>query len=98
MGTRIRSIMGDLRASSEIPVAGGTVGRFGTDGDSPRTAFRHRPYGPRMDRVVVAGIVCTAVGLGGYAVGTAVAYPGRSLSVTLTMIGVALLAVGVPLE
>lgn len=51
-----------------------------------------------MDRVVVAGIVCTAVGLGGYAVGTAVAYPGRSLSVTLTMIGVALLAVGVPLE
>lgn len=48
-----------------------------------------------MNRLLVIGLVCTTVGLVGYTVGIVVAYPGRSFSVSLSMIGVTLLAIGV---
>jgi hypothetical protein len=47
-----------------------------------------------MNTALAAGCVLTVVGLAGYAVGVAVAYPGRAFSVTSVMVGVTLLAVG----
>jgi hypothetical protein len=48
-----------------------------------------------MNRLLVVGLACTTVGLLGYTAGIVVAYPGRSLSISLSMIGVTLLAIGV---
>ncbi|NUB90165.1 hypothetical protein HTZ84_17180 [Haloterrigena sp. SYSU A558-1] len=48
-----------------------------------------------MDRRFAAGLAGTSIGLVGYALGTVVAYPGRSFSITLAMVGVTLLAIGV---
>lgn len=47
-----------------------------------------------VSRGMLLGAVCTALGIGGYLVGIAVAYPGRAFSVTLTMIGITLLVIG----
>lgn len=47
-----------------------------------------------MDSAFGAGIVLTVAGVVGYAVGTAVAYPGRAFTVAAVMIGLALAAVG----
>lgn len=47
-----------------------------------------------MNRVVAAGASLTLVGIGAYAVGIFVAYPGRAFSLTALMVGVSLLAVG----
>ncbi|MEZ3114919.1 hypothetical protein RYH80_03175 [Halobaculum sp. MBLA0147] len=46
-----------------------------------------------MDRSTLLGAALTAVGLVGYAVGVAVAYPGRAFSVTAVTVGLALLVV-----
>jgi len=47
-----------------------------------------------MNRLFVAGVALTLVGIAGYAVGTSVAYPGRSASVTAVMVGLTVAAVG----
>lgn len=47
-----------------------------------------------MDRLRLAGLLCTAAGVGAYAVGTAVSYPGRAFSLTAVMVGTTLLAIG----
>jgi hypothetical protein len=47
-----------------------------------------------MNRTLLAGLVCTALGLAGYALGVARPYPGRALSVTAVMVGITLFAVG----
>jgi hypothetical protein len=47
-----------------------------------------------MDRVVVAGVVLTVLGLVGYAAGVLAPYPGRAFSVTGVMVGLTLVAVG----
>jgi len=47
-----------------------------------------------MNRLSVGGVVLTLVGIAGYAVGTSVAYPGRSVSVTAVMVGLTMAAVG----
>lgn len=47
-----------------------------------------------MDSAFAIGIVVTAVGLIGYAIGTATPYPGRSFSVAAVMVGLTLVAVG----
>ena len=47
-----------------------------------------------MNRLFVAGVALTLVGIAGYAVGTTVAYPGRSASVTVVMVGLTVTAVG----
>lgn len=47
-----------------------------------------------MNRSLAAGIVLTAVGLAGYGAGAVVAYPGRSFSLTLLMVGITLALVG----
>ena len=47
-----------------------------------------------MNRLFVAGTVLTLVGIAGYAIGTSVAYPGRSASVTAVMVGLTVAAVG----
>jgi hypothetical protein len=47
-----------------------------------------------MQETRLLGGLVTALGLGGYAVGVAVAYPGRALSVAAVMFGLALAAVG----
>ncbi|EMA09098.1 hypothetical protein SAMN05443574_1188 [Haloarcula vallismortis] len=47
-----------------------------------------------MNRLFVAGVALTLVGIAGYAVGTTVAYPGRSASVTAVMVGLTVAAVG----
>jgi len=47
-----------------------------------------------MDTVLVLGVVTTALGLVGYAVGVAAPYPGRAFSVAGVMVGVTLVAVG----
>lgn len=46
-----------------------------------------------MNRLAVAGVAFLVLGLVGYAVGTLVAYPGRSFSVTAVMVGLTLVAV-----
>ena len=40
------------------------------------------------------GVALSVVGLGGYALGVRVAYPGRSLSVAALMVGITLVAIG----
>lgn len=45
-----------------------------------------------MNPALAAGAALTAVGLLGYAAGTAVAFPGRAFAVTAVMVGVTLLA------
>lgn len=45
-----------------------------------------------MNRLFVLGVTLAAVGLVGYAVGVGMAYPGRAFSVTMVMVGVALIA------
>lgn len=47
-----------------------------------------------MDRVVVAGVALTVLGLVGYVVGVFAPYPGRAFSVTGVMVGLTLVAVG----
>lgn len=47
-----------------------------------------------MDSAFTAGTAITVVGVAGYAVGTAVAYPGRAFSLTAVMVGLTLVAVG----
>lgn len=42
----------------------------------------------------VIGAASVGMGLIGYAVGTAVPYPGRAFSLTLTMVGITLLVIG----
>lgn len=46
-----------------------------------------------MNAALVLGVLLTAVGLVGYAVGVSTAYPGRSFSLTLVMAGLTLVAV-----
>jgi hypothetical protein len=47
-----------------------------------------------MNRALAAGVL-TVTATAGYAAGTVVAYPGRSLTVSGLIVGVAVLAVGV---
>lgn len=47
-----------------------------------------------MDNTFAAGVVVTVAGIVGYAVGTAVTYPGRAFTVTAVMVGLTLVAVG----
>lgn len=47
-----------------------------------------------MNRVLALGAVLAIGGLAGYVAGVAVAYPGRSLSVTAVVVGITLLAIG----
>jgi len=47
-----------------------------------------------MRRTRAAGLALAGVGIGGYAVGATVAYPGRALSLPAVMVGVTLAAVG----
>lgn len=47
-----------------------------------------------MNRVVLAGVVTSGVGLAGYVAGVGNPYSGRAFSVTVFMIGLTLLAVG----
>jgi hypothetical protein len=49
-----------------------------------------------MDRLRIAGFALALGGLAGYAVGVAVAYPGRSFSITALLVGVTMLVVGSP--
>ena len=47
-----------------------------------------------MNSAFVAGLVATAIGVGGYAVGTIVDYPGRAFTLTAVMVGLTLVAIG----
>ena len=47
-----------------------------------------------MDRLLLVGTAALCVGAVGYAVGVFVPYPGRSLSLTALMVGLALVVVG----
>ena len=47
-----------------------------------------------MNMVSATGLLCTVGGVAAYVAGMALAYPGRSFSVTAVMVGVTLLAVG----
>ena len=47
-----------------------------------------------MQTAAIAGALLTAAGLGGYVVGVLVPYPGRSLSLTALMFGLALVTIG----
>lgn len=47
-----------------------------------------------MNGALAAGLALTLLGVAGYIVGTAVAYPGRAFSVTSVMVGITLLAIG----
>lgn len=47
-----------------------------------------------MRRTLWVGIGLSTAGLAGYGLGLAVAYPGRALSLTALMAGIALAAVG----
>lgn len=47
---------------------------------------------PAVNRSFTVGVLVTALGLVGYGLGLSVAYPGRAFSVTLVMVGVALVA------
>ena len=46
-----------------------------------------------MNRVFIAGVAATLAGVGGYAIGIATPFPGRSLSVTAVMVGVSMIFV-----
>ncbi|USZ68491.1 hypothetical protein NGM10_01825 [Halorussus salilacus] len=48
-----------------------------------------------MNGALAAGTALTAVGLLGYVVGVAAAYPGRAFSVTAVLVGVTLFAIGI---
>lgn len=45
-----------------------------------------------MNRVLAIGALLTILGVTGYAIGISTAYPARAFSVTLVMVGVALVA------
>ncbi len=47
-----------------------------------------------MNRTLGIGCGLTAGGLAGYLAGVAIPYPGRALSVTVLMIGIAVAAIG----
>jgi alanine racemase len=47
-----------------------------------------------MNRTTAFGLTLTTLGVVGYGLGIAVAYPGRSFAVTAVMVGIAVLAVG----
>jgi len=47
-----------------------------------------------MNRTMGAGVALTAGGIAAYVLGVAVAYPGRSFSVTAVMVGFTLAAIG----
>lgn len=47
-----------------------------------------------MNRVLVAGVVLTVVGLLGYALGVRMPYPGRAFAVTAFMAGLSLAVIG----
>lgn len=47
-----------------------------------------------MNRSMVAGGVVTALGIAGYGVGIAVAYPGRAFSLAALMVGITMVLVG----
>lgn len=47
-----------------------------------------------MNRILVAGLLLTVLGVVGYTVGLLVTYAGRAFSVTALMVGISLLAVG----
>ncbi|AHG02689.1 hypothetical protein HALDL1_02920 [Halobacterium sp. DL1] len=47
-----------------------------------------------MDRLRALGLAVTAVGVAGYAVGTATPYPGRAFSVTAVIVGITLASIG----
>jgi hypothetical protein len=49
-----------------------------------------------MDRLRIAGLALALGGLVGYAVGAAVAYPGRAFSVTAVLVGATLFVTGTP--
>lgn len=46
-----------------------------------------------MDRSTIAGIALILVGILGYIAGIFVVYPGRAFSITVLMIGIALVAI-----
>lgn len=54
--------------------------------------FSAGPEPPAVNRVLALGVGLVVVGLTGYASGVSMAYPGRSLSLTLLMVGIALIA------
>ena len=45
-----------------------------------------------MNPALVLGALLTVAGLAGYALGLATAYPGRAFSLTLVMVGLAVVA------
>lgn len=45
-----------------------------------------------MNRLLLVGVALLLAGFGGYILGVAIAYPGRSFSVTAIMVGIALIA------
>lgn len=47
-----------------------------------------------MNTALIAGLFLSAIGIAGYAVGTATNYPGRAFALTATMVGLALVAIG----
>jgi len=46
-----------------------------------------------MNRGTLTGVVLCIAGLGGYAVGVSVAYPGRAFSITALITGIALVTI-----
>ncbi|WP_162832768.1 hypothetical protein [Haloferax prahovense] len=46
-----------------------------------------------MDRSTIAGTTLILVGVLGYVAGIYVAYPGRAFSITVLMVGIALVAI-----
>lgn len=54
--------------------------------------FPDRREPPAVNRSFAMGALLTVLGLVGYGLGLGVAYPGRAFSVTLVMVGVALVA------
>lgn len=46
-----------------------------------------------MNRVIAIGSGLTILGVCGYGMGVVIAYPGRALSVTAVMVGIALVAI-----
>lgn len=47
-----------------------------------------------MNEILGAGVVLSALGIGGYLVGIGTPYPGRAFAVTAMIIGVTLVAIG----
>ncbi|CCQ32164.1 hypothetical protein HLRTI_002777 [Halorhabdus tiamatea SARL4B] len=45
-------------------------------------------------RLLAVGVVLSLLGLGGYVAGVVVAYPGRSFTIAVVMIGLTLVAIG----